>query len=198
MSTATIDLEIGARTGSSAAEEASRLQSSEQLQLSHYDQIAAEYETHYSDASSLAYRRKFIYGPMFEGLTLSGMKVLDAMCGSGQTAEYLLSKNAQVTGLDISNEMVDSFNARWSNCKAIRRSLLDSGLPDESFDCVVVVGGLHHIQPNVSRGRRRDPSRAEAGRPLLFYGAAQRVISRSGSSFLVQTRSILLGQRGFD
>lgn len=151
MSTATIDLEIGARTGSSAAEEPSGLEPSEQLQLFHYDEIAAEYEIHYSDASSLKYRRRFIYEPMFEGLTLSGVKVLDAMCGSGQTAEYLLSKNAQVTGLDISNEMVDSFNARWSNCKAIRRSLLDSGLPGESFDCVFVVGGLHHIQPNVNR-----------------------------------------------
>ena len=151
MRAATLELEIEPRASSSVASELSEFQSSEQLQLHHYDQIAAEYETHYSDASSLEYRRRFIYAPMFEGLTLSGKKVLDAMCGSGQTAEYLLSRNAHVTGLDISKEVVDSFNARWTNCKAFRRSLLASRLPDQSFDCVAVVGGLHHIQPNVSQ-----------------------------------------------
>jgi SAM-dependent methyltransferase len=127
------------------------LQLSEQLQQRHYDDISAEYDRHYSDPYSLEYRREFIYGPMFEGLTLSGLDVLDAMCGSGQTTEYLLSKHAQVTGLDISSEVMDSFSARWSDCRAVRRSLLASGLPDQSFDCIAIVGGLHHIQPHVNR-----------------------------------------------
>jgi SAM-dependent methyltransferase len=36
----------------------------------------------------------------------------------------------------------------------VKRSLLDSGLPDNSFDCVAVVGGLHHIHPNVKAAVR--------------------------------------------
>lgn len=127
-----------------------RLCASEQLQQDHYDQIADEYEAHYSDACSLAYRRRFIYGPMFAGLELSGMRVLDAMCGSGQTTQYLLAHGALVTGLDLSNEVISSFKSRWTNCDAIQRSLVDSGLPADHFDCVVIVGGLHHIHPNVS------------------------------------------------
>ena len=130
------------------------LERSEQLQKEHYARIADEYEAHYSDACSLEYRRKFIYEPMFEGLDLAGMQVLDAMCGSGQTTEHLLRRNAQVTGLDISSVVVNSFKAQWSGCQAVCRSLLDSGMPDSSFDCVVVVGGLHHIQPNVSQATR--------------------------------------------
>lgn len=123
---------------------------SEQLQQDHYDQIADQYEAHYSDPCSLEYRRKFIYEPMFEGIDLSGLRVLDAMCGSGQTTEYLLSRGALVTGLDLSNEVMSSFKSRWANCDAIQRSLLDSGLPCVYFDCVAIVGGLHHIHPNVS------------------------------------------------
>ena len=119
-------------------------------QQAHYDEIAADYEAHYSDEWSLEYRRRFIYEPMFAGLDLAGMKVLDAMCGSGQTTEYLLAHGAEVTGLDISNEVIDSFRARWKNVHAVKRSLLDSGLPAASFDCVVVVGGLHHIHPNLN------------------------------------------------
>lgn len=119
----------------------------EQLQQDHYNAIAKEYEAHYGDSYSLQYRHKFIYEPMFEGIDLSGLHVLDAMCGSGQTTEYLLSRNARVTGLDISQEAIKSFKKRWTNCEAASRSLLDSGFPDATFDAVVVVGGLHHMHP---------------------------------------------------
>ena len=128
-----------------------QLGASERQQQLHYDNIAADYEAHYSDEWSVEYRRRFIYEPMLEGLNLRGMKVLDAMCGSGQTTEYLLARGAEVTGLDISNEVLETFQTRWTNATAVNRSLLDSGLPDDTFDCVVMVGGLHHIHPNVKR-----------------------------------------------
>jgi SAM-dependent methyltransferase len=129
--------------------EPAELLASEQLQKEHYDRISSAYEAHYSDAASTEYRRRFIYDPMFAGLNLAGMQVLDAMCGSGQTTEYLLAHDAIVTGLDISTEVIDSFKVRWPACHAERRSLLHSGFADNSFDCVTVVGGLHHIHPNV-------------------------------------------------
>ena len=154
MSTASIRLEQDLARLVTAVAEPRVLDLTEQLQQDHYDNIAAEYEAHYSDPSSLDYRRKFIYQPMFEGLNLAGMKVLDAMCGAGQTTEHLLLHNAEVTGLDISPAVIESFNARWQSCSTVCRSLLDSGLPAESFDCVAIVGGLHHIQPHVSRAVR--------------------------------------------
>jgi len=131
-----------------------QLGASERQQQQHYDTIAADYEAHYSDEWSVEYRRRFIYEPMFAGLNLDDMQVLDAMCGSGQTTNYLLARSANVTGLDISNEVIDTFQSRWNGANAVKRSLLDSGLPDNSFDCVAVVGGLHHIHPNVKAAVR--------------------------------------------
>ncbi|HYV11612.1 MAG TPA: class I SAM-dependent methyltransferase [Pyrinomonadaceae bacterium] len=131
-----------------------QLGASERQQQQHYDTIAADYEAHYSDEWSVEYRRRFIYEPMFAGLNLDDMQVLDAMCGSGQTTNYLLARSANVTGLDISNEVIDTFQSRWSGVNVVKRSLLDSGLPDNSFDCVAVVGGLHHIHPNVKAAVR--------------------------------------------
>ena len=128
-----------------------QLDVAERQQQQHYDEIAADYEAHYSDEWSVEYRSRFIYEPMFAGLDLTNLNVLDAMCGSGQTTEYLLARGANVTGLDISNEVIEQFQTRWTNANAVNRSLLDSGLPDNAFDCVVVVGGLHHIHPNVKR-----------------------------------------------
>src|ERR1700682_2709633 len=168
MSSATITINNEFGVANSIVLQPNGLCASEQLQQDHYDQIADQYEAHYSDACSLQYRREFIYEPMFEGLDLSGMKVLDAMCGSGQTTEYLLSRGAVVTGLDLSNEVINSFKSRWTNCDAIQRSLLDSGLPSESFDCVVIVGGLHHLPPTVSAALREISRVLKPGGYLCF------------------------------
>jgi SAM-dependent methyltransferase len=122
----------------------------ESLQKRHYDQIAVEYSLHYGDKWSQAYRRKYINDRMLDGLDLRGANVLEAMCGDGVTTAYLREKGAQVTGLDISEAEMAHFRERWPDCKAVCASVLETGLPDESFDCVIVVGGLHHVHPHVS------------------------------------------------
>ncbi|HEY6122505.1 MAG TPA: class I SAM-dependent methyltransferase [Pyrinomonadaceae bacterium] len=121
----------------------------EHLQKLHYDKIGKEYESHYGDPCSRQYRERFIHEPMFAGLELRGLDVLEAMCGNGQTTEFLLSKGARVTGLDISATEIGSFKQRWPDCKATCASILNSGFASASFDCVATVGGLHHLHPHL-------------------------------------------------
>lgn len=125
------------------------LKDEENLQSAHYDEIAREYDRHYSDETSERYRERFVNGPMTEGIDLNGRDVLEAMCGSGSTAQYLLSKGARLSGLDISPALMQKFKEHWPMATAIRGSILDTGLPDQSFDCIFVVGGLHHVQPHL-------------------------------------------------
>lgn len=121
----------------------------EEKQKNHFDRMALQYELHYSDETSQKYRSKFIDEPMTKGLDFSGRKVLEAMCGSGQTTHHLLLRGAKVTGLDISPELILSFKKRWPQCDAICGSIFNTGIENESFDYVIIVGGLHHIQPDV-------------------------------------------------
>lgn len=151
MSTATNELHGTLALPDAAANHTLSPSRSERLQKEHYEEIVPLYEAHYSDACSQKYREKFIYQPMFEGLDISGLKVLEAMCGSGQTTKYLRPKNALMTGLDISPKAIKAFQERWPDCAAVCTSALDSGLESNSFDCVVVVGGLHHMHPHVSQ-----------------------------------------------
>jgi SAM-dependent methyltransferase len=123
---------------------------SEAIQAAHYDRILAEYEKHYDDPWSQEYRTRFVYEPMFDGIDLRGKTVLDAMCGSGQTTRHLLDQGAVVTGLDVSEKPIRSFHRRWPGCRAVCRSILDTQLASESFDCVAVVGGLHHLHPHLN------------------------------------------------
>jgi SAM-dependent methyltransferase len=123
---------------------------SEQKQRAHFNNISSQYEKHYGDACSQLYRLKIIYRPMFEGVGLTGMKVVEAMCGSGETTAYLLSRGAQVTGLDLAMKEIESFKQRWPDCRPICRSIFDSGLENRFYDCVVSVGGLHHLHPRLN------------------------------------------------
>lgn len=119
-------------------------------QRDHYNRIGADYEAQYGDPDCVAYREEFLYAPLLAGLDLEGRKVLEGLSGSGHATEYLLNKKkALVTGLDISDEAIASFKERWPMCEAVCASMTESGLPDESFDCIVVVMGLHHLHPHL-------------------------------------------------
>lgn len=114
-----------------------------------FDGMAELYEAHYDDPTSQAYRERFIYSRLFESVPLSGANVLEAMCGSGQTTSFLLSRGALVTGLDISSELLSRFRQRFPDSQAVNGSIFQSELPSNHFDVVAVVGGLHHLHPRV-------------------------------------------------
>jgi SAM-dependent methyltransferase len=121
----------------------------EALQRDHYNRIGAMFETHYDDPTTRLYRERFIDAPLLQGLDLEGARVLEAMCGSGFTTGALLRRGAKVTGLDVSETMIASFAQRWPQCESVCRSLASSGFPSASFDAVVIVGGVHHLQPDI-------------------------------------------------
>lgn len=122
---------------------------SERAQQEHYDAIAPAYETHYSDRWSREFRDRYVLSPLCEGIQLPGRSVLDAMCGSGQAAGFFVAAGCDVTGLDISPSVLALLCHNHPAVTAVCASILDSRLPSESFDLVVVHGGLHHVHPHV-------------------------------------------------
>ena len=137
----------------------------EEAQKAHYNRIAAAFEAHYDDPSTRRYRERFVDQPLLEGLDLNGRDVLEGMCGGGLTTSALLARGARVTGIDISDACIASFRSRWPQCRAVCASISSSGLPAESFDAVVVVGGIHHLQPDI------DPAIEEIHRLLRPGGS---------------------------
>ncbi len=124
-------------------------QNEEQLQKDHFNRIASNYRRHYGDRWSQKYRHHFLNDPMFKEINLAGKTVLDAICGNGETTEYLLEKGALVTGLDISQKAIKNYREKWPECATKCASILATGFPDNNFDCLVVVGGLHHLHPYI-------------------------------------------------
>lgn len=140
----------------------------DRIQRGHYEQIGDAYSAHYDDPSSLAYRERFIYGPLFGGMRLGGLRVLEAMCGAGSLTGFLLGRGARVTGLDLSERQMRAFSERWPDCEALCGSIFETGIPPESFDCVAVVGGLHHVQPHIGKAVREIHRLLRPGGTLCF------------------------------
>jgi SAM-dependent methyltransferase len=76
--------------------------------------------------------------------------VLDALCGSGQTAEFLMSQGAEAVGLDISEKVIEQFRAKLPGAVGVQGSILHTDFDDASFDAVFITGGLHHVHPHVA------------------------------------------------
>jgi SAM-dependent methyltransferase len=112
----------------------------------HYDQILDDYEHHYYDDASMAYRRRFIYSTMFKGLDLNGKRVAELACGSGYNSVELLRlfPEADIFGLDISPKSVEAYRRQVGKpCFVCDLTAPVADFPPAA-DVAFVVGGLHH------------------------------------------------------
>lgn len=80
---------------------------------------------------------------------VDGKSILDAACGPGKYAEILLSKNANVTGFDLSSEMIKFAKERNGNQGTFFVHDLSEPLAmieDKSFDFVLCALALHYLE----------------------------------------------------
>ncbi len=126
-------------------------------QADHYDGILDEYERHYYDESSLAYRERYIYPTLFAGIDLSNRRVIELACGSGFNTQALLRRfpAAEPLGLDISPRSCEAYR-RNTGRPAQVFDLTDPSPVDlpEPADCSFVVGG--ELPPEVGDGGNRE------------------------------------------
>ena len=107
---------------------------------------------------------------MFEGMNLQSLNILDAMCGPGQATAFLRKQEAsQITVLDISDNMVETYIARNPGCSGQQGSVTALPFPDESFDVVVVSAGLHHLHPHLDEGLHELYRVLKKGEALCFW-----------------------------
>lgn len=114
-------------------------------QKHHFEKIHDQYEAHYYDAASMAYRDEFIYRPLFDGLDFNGKSVADLASGSGHNSKAVLEyfPGASVTGFDISPKACRAYEMNVGH-KAYELDLTKPLNLDLKFDAAMVIGGLHH------------------------------------------------------
>jgi SAM-dependent methyltransferase len=139
-------------------------------QQEHYDAIHDDYEEHYYDASSMAFRDRFVYDVMFEGLDLNDKVVADLACGSGHNSLAVLERfpRAQVMGFDVSPRACQAYRQTVGR-EAVQADLtagLDLG---PRADVAMVFGGLHHCVSDLEGTFRTIGSLLRPGGLLLMW-----------------------------
>jgi SAM-dependent methyltransferase len=119
-------------------------------QAEHYDRILSDYDLHYYDEQSQAYREEFIIDPVLDNCDLNGCRVADLASGSGHTSITLMKKFPGVltTGFDISPSACEKYQAEVGRpCYEIDLTAGYHG--SEIFDAAIVMGGLHHCSTDI-------------------------------------------------
>jgi len=102
-----------------------------------FDQLAAEYDVYRSGYSRALYDILDEYG--FK----SGINVLDVACGTGLASEPLLKRGLKITGVDISEAMLDKARIRLKEARLVVGDAEKLPFPDRSFDAVVCAQAIH-------------------------------------------------------
>lgn len=112
-----------------------------------YDRLAAVWSSTTDDGPF----NGFLERPALRALvpaSLNGTVVLDAGCGSGAQARWLLDQGADVTGIDISPRMIDEAERRCGGQGRFFVADLAKPLPVEprSLDGITCSLALHYVQ----------------------------------------------------
>lgn len=78
----------------------------------------------------------------------SGIQVLDVGCGTGDLVLEFAKRGADITGIDISSEVIDCARKRFSNfanVKLLTEKIEDADFTSNSFDLVTSVTVLQHV-----------------------------------------------------
>ncbi len=115
---------------------------------------ACFYDDHFADVTRQA------IGPILDGFgDLTGRRLLDVCCGTGQLAKAALESGADVTGVDFAEPMIEIARERAPQARFEVGDAEEISFDNEDFDAVTCAFGLWHIG---------DPDRAisEAARVL--------------------------------
>jgi len=121
-------------------------------QMAHYDQIADSYEANLGYPHTRAY-----FGYLDDALLATVGQtpignVIEACCGSGEAFRLLSGRYDRGIGIDISLAMLD--RAQVTNADApvtfIQGDVTRLPVADSSFDLVMTLGGVHHVNDRIA------------------------------------------------
>lgn len=110
-----------------------------------YDSLSSTYETREADP----YCADFEFPAMTELLpNTEGDRVLDAGCGGGRYAEWMVDQGADVVAVDKSTEMVELAGQRIGERGEVRQADIEAPLEfaDDEFDGIVSGLTLHYVE----------------------------------------------------
>lgn len=102
----------------------------------YYDRLLknAEYEV----------RSEYISG-FFNAYGINGGKLLDLACGTGEFSKYFSQKGFEVTGIDLSEDMLTVAKSKCPDAKFIKGDISSFELSEKYDCCICCLDSLNHL-----------------------------------------------------
>ena len=111
--------------------------------------------------------------------------ILDLGCGTGYLTLPLLARGHRITGVDLSNDMLDVLRQRIPESAKNQATLKVMGVEDfvetktEPYDAIVLSALLHHLYDYESTVRKICGKLSSGGRLLIFFEPLKQDIASS-------------------
>lgn len=116
---------------------------------SNWDRVAYDYEDLIKDTGD--YNHKTYINPVIMEILgeAKNKKILDLACGQGYFSKILADEGAKVTGVDISEKLIEIAKQKYNKSNLnflIRDGSNLEGIENDSFDIVIINMALHDIR----------------------------------------------------
>ena len=139
---------------------------------SSYDRVARHYAAEYFDELSRKPFDRELLDRFAESISGAG-EVCEIGCGPGQIARYLKDRGVRISGIDLSEKMVDAARSANADISFARGDMLALDFPDNSLSGIVSFYAIIHL-------KRTDVTRALKEMFRVLEPAAQLLVSFHG------------------
>ncbi|MDP2861023.1 MAG: class I SAM-dependent methyltransferase [bacterium] len=128
---------------------------------------------------------------------LKGTKILDIGCGPGRDASYFLGKNIAVTGIDLSERLIETAKSNNPSGDFFVMDMRHLDFPDSFFDGLWVNTSFLHL-PKTDAGKTlKEFNRVLAPGGVLFLGVQSHRNEKAKVTKNVGPREVLIGTEDF-
>lgn len=101
----------------------------------------------YTDKTNEGGDREFQEKMMDKTLRILNKKprIIDLGCGDGRDTAYFKNKGLDVTGIDLSKEMISIARKKYPNCTFLNMDMRDTIFPDDTFNCAWASASIIHF-----------------------------------------------------
>jgi len=139
---------------------------------SSYDRVARHYAAEYFDELSRKPFDRELLDRFAESVSGAG-EVWEIGCGPGQVARYLKDRGVRISGIDLSEKMVDAARSSNADISFARGDMLALDFPDNSLSGIVSFYAIIHL-------KRADVTRALKEMFRVLEPAGQLLVSFHG------------------
>lgn len=109
-----------------------------------YEEKGEDYTDRTSEGGNREFQEKMM-DKTLKILNTNKPRIIDLGCGDGRDTAYFREKGLDVTGIDLSNEMISIARKKYPDNTFLQMDMRDTIFPDDTFNCAWASASIIHF-----------------------------------------------------